>query len=177
MPEEPEGQQTPGSGSDGDADMEDDKDAAGEEQHQRMLEEIRAAGRPASSKWPKQVQTESVPESALNVGPMTDLPGMLTFIKCRVFLPHLQQGLDSTMPVSLFCIYYITGIPYILCLLASTTRIVAQIHEHFTRKVHTIEGRSGLDVRVAMAVQGAGRGSCRYQICWARWAGARAGAG
>ena len=28
-----------------------------------------------------------------------------------------------------------------------------------------------------MALQGAGRGSCRYQICWARWAGARAGAG
>ena len=47
-----------------------------EAQHQRMLEDIRSAGRPVSSRRPKQVQTESVPESALNVGPMTDLPGM-----------------------------------------------------------------------------------------------------
>ena len=50
-------------------------DEASNEQHQRMLEEIRAAGRPVSARRPKQVQTESVPESALNVGPMTGLPG------------------------------------------------------------------------------------------------------
>ena len=57
-------------------DVDTDNGEADEEQHRRMLEEIRAAGRPAGSRRPKQVQTESVPESALNVGPMTDLPGM-----------------------------------------------------------------------------------------------------
>ena len=46
-----------------------------DEQHQRMLADIRAAGRPAGARRPREVQTESVPESALNVGPMTDLPG------------------------------------------------------------------------------------------------------
>jgi hypothetical protein len=70
--------------------MEDDETGADEEQHQRMLEEIRAAGRPASSRRPKQVQTESVPESVLNVGPMTDLPGKFTFSKCRLFTSGQQ---------------------------------------------------------------------------------------
>ena len=70
------------------ADMDDRE--ADEEQHQRMLEEIRAAGRPASSRRPKQVQTESVPESALNVGPMTDLPGM----------PAAHQGSAAMLPSS-----------------------------------------------------------------------------
>lgn len=123
MPEEPEGKQPPSGGSAGDADIEDDEDGADEEHHQRMLEDIRAAGRPASSRWPKQVQTESVPESALNVGPMTDLPGVLTFSNSRVCVAHLQQGLDSTMPVRLVCIYNVTGISYFLCLLASATCI------------------------------------------------------
>ena len=46
-----------------------------QEQHARMLAEVRAAGRPAGARRPREVQTESVPERALNVGPMTDLPG------------------------------------------------------------------------------------------------------
>ncbi len=59
--------------SEDEADMDDEE--GDEEQHERMLEDIRSAGRPVSSRRPKQVQTESVPESALNVGPMTDLSG------------------------------------------------------------------------------------------------------
>ena len=71
--EVPENRSQEESASEEDADMEEED----EDQHQRMLEEIRTAGRPVSSRRPRQVQTESVPESALNVGPMTDIPGMI----------------------------------------------------------------------------------------------------
>ena len=46
-----------------------------QEQHERMLAEVRAAGRPAGARRPREVQTESMPERALNVGPMNDTPG------------------------------------------------------------------------------------------------------
>lgn len=72
--EEPQDMGPEDEASEDDADMDDEE--ASNEQHQRMLEEIRAAGRPVSSRRPRQVQTESVPESALNVGPMTGLSGM-----------------------------------------------------------------------------------------------------
>ena len=74
--------------SEDEADMGDEE--GDEEQHQRMLEDIRSAGRPVSSRWPKQVQTESVPESALNVGPMTDLPGMSSCPAAICTLEFLQ---------------------------------------------------------------------------------------
>ena len=61
-----------GGGSSEDDMEEEDGD---EEQHARMLADVRAAGRPADTRRPREVQTESVPERALNVGPMTDLPG------------------------------------------------------------------------------------------------------
>ena len=57
-----------------------DEDNMGEgdgdqEQHERMLAEVRAAGRPAGARRARELQTESVPERALNVGPMTGMPG------------------------------------------------------------------------------------------------------
>lgn len=67
--DEPQGIASEEEASEDDANMDDEE--GGDEQHTRMLEDVRAAGRPASSRRPKHIQTESVPESGLNVGPMT----------------------------------------------------------------------------------------------------------
>ena len=78
-PEE-EAQEVLEESNEGSEDEDEEEEEMGEgdgdqEQHARMLAEVRAAGRPAGARRPREVQTESVPERALNVGPMTDLPG------------------------------------------------------------------------------------------------------
>lgn len=72
-----EGSKESDEGSEDDDEEEEDMEEGdgNKEQHARMLAEVRAAGRPAGARRPREVQTESVPERALNVGPMTDLPG------------------------------------------------------------------------------------------------------
>ena len=71
-----EGREVSDESSEDDEEEEDMGEGDGdEEQHARMLAEVRAAGRPVGVRRPREVQTESVPERALNVGPMTDVPG------------------------------------------------------------------------------------------------------